>query len=69
CDVIKGYFYWYFGSKKHARIQTNKKLENQIFTHKTPIYRKLKNVDMCLQENKAGNLKIAINKVDGTLSW
>ncbi|TGM44851.1 vancomycin resistance protein [Leptospira levettii] len=36
-----------------------------VFTHHSPIYRKLKDVPMYLQENKKVNLSIAINKLNG----
>lgn len=61
------YINWYFGDKKYAKIKVSKPLENIIFSHRTPLYRKLKNVDMWLQYNKVENLKIALNSVDGML--
>lgn len=33
-------------------------------SHKTPLYRKLQNVDMRLQENKVVNLKLAVSKMN-----
>ncbi len=61
------YIEWYFGNKKYTKNKLNYELGNQFFTHKTPLYRKLKNVDMWLQENKVNNLKIAIDKINGIL--
>ncbi|TGM46233.1 VanW family protein [Leptospira vanthielii] len=40
-----------------------------IFKHSSPIYRKLKDVPMYLQENKKVNLEIAISKLDGTVLY
>lgn len=39
------------------------------FSHSTPLYRKLKNVDMQLQRNKAVNLKIAAARINGVLLY
>ncbi|TGM25881.1 vancomycin resistance protein [Leptospira selangorensis] len=38
-----------------------------VFQHHSPIYRKLKDVPMYLQENKKVNLSIALHKLDGLL--
>lgn len=38
-----------------------------IFTHRTPLYRKLRNVDQWLQENKVKNLAIAIARLQGAV--
>lgn len=40
-------------------------LPHVLFTHRTPLFRKLKNVDMWLQHNKVTNLRLAIERVDG----
>jgi vancomycin resistance protein VanW len=45
----------------------NEKLKHTIFTHKTPLYRELKDVDMWLQDNKINNLKIDIPKINKVL--
>lgn len=63
--IFKKYIYWIF-SKKHYSHKFNKSdLDFTIFHHSTPIFRKLKNVDMYLQYNKLENLKLAIKKLDG----
>lgn len=62
--TIKKYFYWYFSRTNFAKNIENR-LEIEIFTHKTVLLRKLKNVDMWMQENKITNLKIAIKKLNG----
>ncbi|MGF7057416.1 VanW family protein [Brassicibacter mesophilus] len=61
------YFNWYFGSKRYAKTKYSKYLENIFFSHRTPLYRNLRNVDMWLQHNKVENLKIALNRVNGIL--
>lgn len=63
--TILKYFKLYFGNKKYAKFKSIQKLKNIYFTHKTPLYRKLRNVDMWLQENKVENLKIALDKING----
>ena len=63
--TYKRYFHWYFGKEKYAQILNIKYYDNVVFLHKTPLYRKLKNVDMWLQENKVKNLKIAIRNING----
>ncbi len=63
--TYKRYLEWYFGDKKFAKEMKKSLLNNIIFKHQTPLYRKLKNVDMWFQENKVTNLKIAIKKLDG----
>ncbi len=61
------YFNWYLGSKSYAKSKCSKHLENIFFSHRTPLYRNLRNVDMWLQQNKVENLKIALNRVNGIL--
>ena len=63
----KRYLDWYFGNKKYSSNSSNEKLEHLIFTHKTPLYRKLKDVDMWLQHNKVTNLKLATEKINGVI--
>lgn len=60
---IKRYFEWYMGNKKYAREHRKENLDYIVTKHKTPLYRKLKNVDMELQENKVKNLEIASYKL------
>ncbi|KAB3534387.1 VanW family protein [Alkaliphilus pronyensis] len=64
---IKRYIKWYFGKQKFATKKENTPLPYCIFTHSTPLYRKLKNVDMWLQQNKVKNIEIALKKLDGIL--
>lgn len=62
---IKRQLYWHSPFVKFAHKINKKQLPNQIFTHKSILRRKLKNVDMWMQENKITNLKIAINNLNG----
>lgn len=61
---FRRYLRWYFGGLKYAKDKKSPKLKYLAFTHKTPLLRKLKNVDMWLQYNKIKNLNIAVKKID-----
>jgi len=47
----------------------DKLLPTVQFSHKTPLMRKLKDVDMWYQTNKVINLKIAVKKLDGVILY
>jgi len=64
---LKRYLQWYLSSKKYATKKVNSLLPHIIFTHKTPLLRQLKDVDMWLQHNKVINLKIASQKINGII--
>ncbi len=60
------YFQWIFNrSVKYASIINHTPLPYLIATHSTPLYRRLRNVDMWLQQNKVTNLKLAAVKING----
>ena len=50
-----------------AEVKSEKVMPVSVYTHKSLIRRRLGNVDMTLQENKAVNLAIAAPKVDKIL--
>ena len=56
---------WWFGKKRYASKYQQTKLEHSIYTHKTPLLRKLKDVDMWYQYNKIKNLEIAVKRLNG----
>lgn len=58
---------WYIPSKKYSKKIQSDNLKYVIFTHNTPLLRKLKDVDMYLQYNKITNLRIAINELNGII--
>ncbi|MCL2487076.1 MAG: VanW family protein [Oscillospiraceae bacterium] len=62
--TLKRYRLWLFGGLRFAR-QSPQPLAYTVFTHATPLLRKLKDVEMILQYNKIVNLKIAVKKLDG----
>ena len=51
------YFQWvFYRSIKYAAIINEFSLPYLISTHSTPLYRRLRNVDMWLQQNKVTNI-------------
>ena len=62
--VLKRKIEWFFGNKKWAVTQSEKRFAHTVFRHQSMILRPLKNVDMYLQENKRTNLRLAIASID-----
>ncbi len=62
---LKRYASWYFDGKDYAKQKRSLNLKHKIFSHKTPLLRQLKDVDMWMQYNKITNLKIASEKLTG----
>ena len=58
---------WLKMDKQFAKTRQSEALPYQYATHKTILMRKLKDVDMWLQENKVTNLKLAVQEVDGII--
>lgn len=58
---------WHIHKKKYADTYNQEKLPVTIYKHNSLIRRKLGNVDMRLQENKAVNLSLAAPKVNGII--
>lgn len=65
--TLSRYMLWYSGRIKFARKQSMQYMEHEHFSHKTPLIRNLKDVDMQYQYNKVINLILAVNKLDGIL--
>jgi len=63
--TYKRYIKWYFDDVKYSKDLLDYKLPHLIFTHQTPLIRKLQGVDPALQYNKVNNLKIAASRVSG----
>lgn len=61
------YYDWYFGTKKFARERWDSVLPFCIFEHRTPLIRKLSNVDMWMQHNKIKNLELAAKRINGII--
>ncbi len=56
---------WIKMDRYFAKEKSSELLPYRYFSHKTILLRKLKDVDMWLQENKIINLRIAVEKVNG----
>lgn len=63
--LIKRLLYWHFSHTKFAKKLTKDFLPVEIFHHQTVLLRRLKDVDMWMQENKIVNLKIAVKNLNG----
>lgn len=63
--TLRRYLKWICNrSIKYAFRFKAEELPYRAASHKTPLYRQLRNVDMWLQENKVTNLKIACEKLN-----
>lgn len=58
---------WFKMNKTFSSHISNDRLPCKCFSHKTILLRKLKDVDMWMQENKIINLKIAAKKLNGII--
>lgn len=58
---------WLTMNRQFAKDRQLRELPFVYFTHKTPLLRKLKDVDMWMQYNKITNLKLAADKINGVL--
>ncbi len=56
---------WMLSSTRYATAQSVVELPYVLFTHRTPLLRQLKDVDMRLQHNKVVNLRIAGEQLNG----
>lgn len=65
--TFKRHLYWYLSKKEFAKKTINDTLPHIQFSHKTPLLRQLKDVDMYLQHNKVINLKIASKCLNGLI--
>lgn len=61
------YMLWYTGHIRYAHNRSLQYLQYTYFAHKTPLLRKLRDVDMQYQYNKIINLKLAVKKLDGII--
>ncbi|WLD92526.1 VanW family protein [Alkalihalobacillus sp. AL-G] len=61
----KRYLEWLKNYQMFARTIESEPLDYKIAGHHSPIFRKLKDVDMWYQHNKATNLKLAIENLNG----
>lgn len=64
---LKRYAEWHTDGKKYAVKRSVEKKDYVIFQHRTPLLRKLKDVEMEMQYNKITNLKLAAARLDGLI--
>lgn len=67
--TVLRYLQWFLHPGRHyaKRPKADVLLPNVITNHQTPLYRKLRQVDMWLQENKVTNLKLACARLNGVI--
>ncbi|AFL99605.1 hypothetical protein Desde_1176 [Desulfitobacterium dehalogenans ATCC 51507] len=59
------YLQWLLNrATRYALTSRESDFSNVVAAHKAPLYRRLRNVDMWLQENKVTNLKLACGKLN-----
>ena len=64
---LKRYWAWLFDGKTYASQKQSALLPHLVFTHRTPLLRQLKDVDMWLQHNKVVNLKLAAKQLNSVI--
>ena len=64
---MRRYALWMTMNRAFARERRDVPLPYITFEHKTPLMRKLKDVDMWMQKNKVKNLSIAVPKVNAII--
>jgi vancomycin resistance protein VanW len=65
--TLRRYLYWLASARSFAKPDVNTRLQHSVFKHRSFILRPLRNVDMYLQHNKRTNLRLAIERIDGTV--
>ncbi|MFZ5816136.1 MAG: VanW family protein [Bacillota bacterium] len=66
--TLRRWVQWSFSQTDWARTIADPTTFGQVlFEHRTPLYRRLRNVDMWLQENKVTNLRIALRRLNGVV--
>ncbi|QAA30703.1 VanW family protein [Clostridium manihotivorum] len=66
-EQFKRYTKWFFTKERYSKHCSEDKLPILIYSHKSLIRRKLGNVDIQLQENKAKNLSLTAPKINGII--
>ena len=63
--VAKRRLQWYLPGKRYATTRSSANLQYEHTSHRTPLLRQLKGLDMWLQHNKVDSLMVAASCVDG----
>ncbi len=61
---VKKIWYWHTSGTKFAQQHPTTNLPTLIFSHQSPLFRELRDVDPYLQQNKVHNLRIAIQQLN-----
>lgn len=67
CYTGLRYLLWCSPKFRWARRRQTERLPQVQFAHATPLYRHLRGEEMQLQENKVGNLRLAVARLDGLI--
>lgn len=65
--TLSRYLLWHSEKFKFAQKKSQQSLKFECYSHMTPLFRELKEVDMQYQYNKIINLKIAVKRIDGII--
>ena len=65
CFSARRYALWWSGRYDWAKERREQSLPQVHMAHRTPLMRKLKDVEMVYQRNKVTNLRLAVEKLDG----
>lgn len=65
--TVKRRLAWLFDGRRYASKQNTSPLPYLVHTHRTPLYRKLRDVDLEMQQNKVKNLNLAIQRLNGSI--
>jgi len=64
---FRRWLWWHTGKVRFASVRPEEVCSHRCAEHRTPLLRRLKDVDMYLQENKVKNLRLAVEKLDGVV--
>ncbi|MCR5146633.1 MAG: VanW family protein [Clostridia bacterium] len=66
-EICKRHIKNFLGNEKFTKTRNKEKLENVITSRSCTLIKKGKGIDPVLQENKAVNIKLACDKINGTI--
>jgi vancomycin resistance protein VanW len=65
--ILKRHAAWHMPGRSYAVARSQEPLEHVHVSHRTPLLRQLKGVDMWLQHNKVASLTVAADCIDGLI--
>ena len=66
-EICKRHIKNFLSNEKFTRTINKEKMDNVITSHSSNLIKKGKGIDPVLQENKAVNIQLACNKINGTI--